>query len=111
FADFVDQNEADIEDLFDSELYLKLVNAEFKGELSKALKTSDLDSAQPRILVRIEKYLELNPLKGKIKFSHYRPARYLTENLKDLEKEISADTLDRFEKAFIKLNKLIKNGH
>ncbi|WP_339923137.1 AAA family ATPase [uncultured Cyclobacterium sp.] len=108
FADFVDQDEADIEDLFDSGLYLKLVNAEFKGELSKALKLSDLDTTQSRILVRIENYLESNPMKGKSKFSHYRPARYFTENLKDFESEISAHTLDRFEKAFKKLNGLIK---
>lgn len=108
FADFVSKNEADIEDLFDTELYLKLVNSEFKADLQKPIKSSDLDLTKPRILVQIESHLESNPLKGKTKFSHYRPARYLAENLKDLEKEISTDTLNRFEKAFLKLNKLIK---
>jgi hypothetical protein len=53
------------------------------------------------------KFFEMKPLKGKARFSHYRPARYLVENVSKLAKLIPAETLDRFEAAFRQLNSLI----
>ena len=42
-----------------------------------------------------------------VTFNHYRPARYLVDNLATLEKSISGATLDRFEKAFKAANALL----
>ena len=103
FADFTGTSEADIEDMFDPEFYLKLVN----GEFSSSLESGQLSSAHPRILQRLEKRFEKHPLPGDVQFNHYRPARYLSEHIGSLEDELTDDTLDRFQRAFDALNRLL----
>ena len=99
FADFTGASEADIEDMFYPEFYLKLVN----GEFSASLKSSQLSSTHPRILQRLEKH----PLPKNTPFNHYRPARHLSENIGSLEGELTDETLDRFQRAFDALNQLL----
>lgn len=107
FADFTKTAEADVEDMFNPEFYIDLVNAEFATQLSKPINVTQLTSQHPRILVRIEEYLKLHPLKSG-KFSHYRPARYFSENIKQLAGNITIETKKRFSEAFTALNKLIQ---
>ncbi|MCY3005078.1 MAG: AAA family ATPase [Planctomycetota bacterium] len=108
FADFTSTAEADIEDMFDVPFYLKLVNGEYANDLSKKPKESDVATGNPRILVRLDEFFGTNPLKETAKFNHFRPARYLIENITTLKKSISAETLERFESAFKRLNALLK---
>ena len=108
FADFTGQKEADIEDMFEADFYLELVNGEYKKSLPKPLTVADLTAKHHRVLVRLQKHFEQQPLQGE-SFNHFRPARYLSDHLKSFEGKISDATLDRFEKAFIALNKVI--GH
>ena len=103
YANFVQNNEADVEDLFDPDFYLKLVNGEFKSSISLA----NLSSKHPRILCQLEEHLKSNPLPNNESFNHYRPARYLSENIGCLESELSEQELDRFEQAFKTLNALL----
>lgn len=107
FGDFTGNDESDIEDMFDVGFYLKLVNAEFKAGLAKPISESDLPTTDQRILVRLEEYFKANPLK-KESFNHYRPARYFVENGTKLKGDLSADSLDRFEKAAKALNALLQ---
>jgi hypothetical protein len=107
FADFTGTNEADIEDMFDEDFYLKIFNGEFKPSLQKAIKTPTLKSKSPRITVRLETYFKDNPMKNNMPYNHYRPARYLAENISTLSKEIPDTTLNRFEEAFTRLNKIL----
>jgi hypothetical protein len=106
FGDFTSRDEADIEDMFDVDFYLKLVNAEFKAGLTKPTAESDLPATDERILVRLEEYFKANPLK-KESFNHYRPARYFAENASTLKDELSKNALDRFESAAKALNALL----
>ncbi|MCH7596346.1 MAG: AAA family ATPase, partial [Planctomycetes bacterium] len=109
FADFTGKTEADIEDMFDEDFYIQLVNDEFSGSLAGNFKATDLTSQAPRILVRIEDYFGKNPLKAGAKFNHYRPARFFAEKVSTLP--ISAFTLDNFEAAFKAVNALlVSNG-
>jgi len=86
-----------------------LVNGEYKSALKSQLKPTDFQSKAPRVLQRLEDYLEKSgPLTGP--FAHYRPARYFHENLDDLAKHVSKETKDRFEKAFKDLNSLLARG-
>jgi len=105
FAAFTRTMEADIEDMFDEDFYLELVNAEFAKSLQKKITSKAFKTQAPRILVRIKNYLESSPLKDGARFSHYRPARYLEEHLGDLA--LPDGTLNRFEEAFVALNKLL----
>jgi len=105
FSDFTGKTEADIEDMFDKDLYIQLVNDEFAGLLETELKATDLTSKNPRIVVKIEDYFDKNPLTAGAKFNHYRPARFFAEKASTLA--ISDATLDRFEKAFKAVNALL----
>lgn len=107
FVDFTGTKEADIEDMFDNGFYVKLVNSEYKDALAKNITVGDLPKGGDRILPRIEKWLDDQPLKGNATFSHYRPARYFAENMGSLESKISDATLDRFEDAFKAINALL----
>ena len=102
FADFVTGKEADMEDMFDPEFYLKLVNAEFRTTLG----LDDLPREE-RMLSRIEASFAKHVPSSGASFSHYRPARYFSENIGILEKELSEASLDHFRKAFENLNSLL----
>ena len=103
YADFVPSGEADIEDMFNPDFYLQLVN----GAYGSSVDVDDLSMADPRILRRIDQYLEKNPLPNDANFNHYRPARYFSDNIGSLADELSELELNRFQKAFDALNKLL----
>ena len=103
YADFVKGNEADIEDMFNTGFYLNLVNSAYGSSIN----VGDLPNKHPRILRRIEAYLEKNPLPNNTNFNHYSPARYLSENIASLAKKLSEKELERFQKAFTDLDKLL----
>jgi predicted ATP-dependent endonuclease of OLD family len=105
FAEFTNTAEADLEDMFDRQFYLDLVNAEYAAELQKPIGLADLGH-HPRVLVNIEEHLKANPLKTG-GFNHYRPARYFAENIGKLGPMLDAATLNRFEAAFKALNALL----
>jgi hypothetical protein len=106
FGEFTGRDEADIEDMFDVDFYLKLVNAEFKPGLAKPIAESDLPATDERIVVRLEEYFKAKPLKNE-SFNHYRPARYFVENVATLKGDLSKDTLDKFEAAAKALYRLL----
>lgn len=106
FATFTGQSEADIEDMFEPQFYIGLVNAEYAAELSKPITVEDLTAKHPRLLRRIDEYLKQHPLKQG-GFNHYRPARYFAENSSSLMPKLSAATLNRFERAFKAINSLL----
>ena len=107
FADFTKTAEADIEDMLGAAFYVDLVNAEFEAELSAPIDINALNSKEPRILQRVEKYLVEHPLKNGT-FSHYRPARYFSESSKKLGKKLPSEAKSNFEAAFQALNALLK---
>lgn len=105
FADFTGKKEADIEDMFDESFYVQLVNKEFADSLSAELKVTSLPNVSPRILVRIEDFLQTNPLKAGATFNHYRPARFFAEKTANLSVPDAA--LEKFEAAFKAVNRLL----
>lgn len=105
YADFVDATEVDIEDLFERKTYLGWVNAEF--DIKTPIKVGDLNSDSPRILMALEDYLKKNPLKNG-QFSHYRPARYFSDNFVKQSNKIDRATKERFKVLFSKINNLLK---
>lgn len=106
YADFTKTAEADIEDMFERDFYVSLVNAEFAVQLKSPIKPAALNAKQPRTLRAMEAHLEAHPLKSG-KFGHYRPARYFSENVAMLWPKVSDATKHRFEAAFKHLNALL----
>jgi hypothetical protein len=101
YADFVGGREADLEDMFEEDFYLMLVNTEF----GTALTSGDLKSQAPRILGRLEEYFLANPLRNGVVFNNFRPARLLAERIFSLP--VPNVTLDRFEAVFTRLNSML----
>ena len=104
FADFTGGAEADIEDMFERAFYLHLVNSEFKA----SLQLGDLSLSHPRILRCLEEHLNKHPFPNDVRFNHYRPARFFSENVNSLRSQLDQGTLDRFQSAFDALNQLLQ---
>jgi len=91
---------ADVEDLFEKAEYLKYFNLAFSGEPPE-LKASELDTNLNTTIKQINKAI------GKDRFNHYRPASQLIQAAPKAG-EFSKETLDRFERIFIEINKLFE---
>ncbi len=103
YADFVGNTEADIEDMFAPDFYLRLVNEEFETSLG----VNNLQQGSPRIVCRLEDYFKNNPLPNGAKFNHYRPARYFSANVDALKTHLTDPELECFQKVFDSLNDLL----
>jgi hypothetical protein len=106
-SEFVSAGDADIEDLFERDFYLGLVNQAYARDLTAPLTLADLNQHDPRIVRQIEAYFRDNSIAGG-KFSHYRPAAELLRQQATLIPQLSGATLDRAEALFKRLNELIK---
>lgn len=94
-AKVIGVGEADIEDLFEPAFYVKLVRTSGAANITMAkLKVGN------RIVQRITAESGA--------FDHHQPARHLLEHQTDLLKNLDDDTLDRFERVFGELNKLLE---
>lgn len=107
FAEFTGGTEADIEDMFDVDFYLKIVNDEYVRELDKPITKEMLTFKAHRIVPKLDNFFTANPQKSGVNFNHYRPARYFTENISSLMTKIQQKTLDQFEAVFKTLNGLL----
>jgi len=95
FHDFTKFNNADIEDLFSKNDYLKLYNGAFADSVS----IDDLNSNLP-ILDQLLK------LKNFTSNKHYRPAKYLLSTIDSIT--LDPETLDNFSAVIRKVNSLFK---
>lgn len=101
YSEFIDGDEADVEDMFEDDFYVDLVNHTFGTSVSIA------DLAQGDLIAcRIKTFLEGNTTQG-TNLRHGKVARHLEVNINDFKDEISCETLNRFQDLFNKINKLI----
>ena len=109
-ADFVGQQEADVEDIFAPEIFVEILNGAYKPPVGKEVSTDTLMSAAPteRIVKKAEALFRLMPPEVP-EFDHFAPARWLLENANALDgdsPEVQV-TLDRAEAVFKTFNKLL----
>jgi predicted ATP-dependent endonuclease of OLD family len=109
-ADFVSQNEADVEDLFDADLFAQILNGAYKPPADKKVTKAGLLSAAQteRIVKKAEALFRLMPASVP-EFDHFAPARWLLENSQILDGDSPEvrETLDRAEAVFTAFNKLL----
>jgi predicted ATP-dependent endonuclease of OLD family len=113
-ADFTGQNEADVEDLIDAELFIHILNCAYKPPLGKEITKDSLQTAADteRIVKRAEALFRLMPPEVP-EFDHFAPARWLLENPHVLDGDSPAvlATLERAEQVFLRFNALLdKSG-
>ncbi|MEH0822176.1 MULTISPECIES: AAA family ATPase [unclassified Micromonospora] len=95
-TDITGTSEADIEDLFKPDWYLKLLKESKVGIVAK----SKL-SGGGRIVKQVEIAL------GN-RFDHYQPASYLMRSVTTLRTEIDDDVIERFSQLFARINGLLR---
>lgn len=98
--------DADIEDLFDPDFYVALVNRAYASELTYPLTVGSISSDEPRIVKRLEDHFAQHGVAGGV-FSRYRPAAAFLGDQVALIPSISEETLERVEQLFRRLNALI----
>lgn len=109
-ADFTDQAEADVEDLFEAELFVEMLNGAYKPPSANIVTTANLMAVNPtpRIVKKAEALFKLMP--GSVaEFNHFGASRWLLENPSMLDGNTPAinATLDRFEAVFKAFNALV----
>lgn len=111
-ADFAGQPEADVEDIFDADLFVEILNGAYKPPASHAITKDALLNAAttPRIVKKAEALFKLMPAQV-AEFNHFGPSRWLLENPAVLDAETPGviATLDRAEKIFKTFNQLLAN--
>jgi hypothetical protein len=109
-ADFTGQAEADVEDLFDPDLFVEMLNGAYKPPAANVVTTANLAAAAttPRIVKKAEALFKLMPA-SVAEFDHFGAARWLLENPVVLDANTPAvtATLDRAEAVFKAFNDLL----
>lgn len=109
-ADFVGQQEGDVEDIFAPEIFVQILNGAYSPPAAKKVSKSSLMAANEteRIVKKAEALFKLMPPEVP-EFDHFAPARWLLENPKILDADSPAvkATLDRAEAVFKAFNALL----
>jgi len=105
YVDFVGQPEAGIEDMFEPEFYVNLVNAAYRNVISQPIDLGTLNTSPVRLRDRVMDHFRLHPLPNML-YSHRRPARLLADNVDKLKGEISSQALNRFGLLFAWLDSM-----
>ena len=110
-ADFLDQAEADVEDLFDIRLFVRILNETYRPPAAHVVTVDALmnaDPGTPRIVKKAESLFKLMPVEVR-EFDHYAPAEWLMRNsgLLDTDEPEVTETLTRVARVFNAYNKLL----
>jgi len=109
-ADFTNQGEADVEDMFEIDLFVEMLNGAYKPPAAHVVSREALLAAAktPRIVKKAEALFMLMP-DTVAEFNHFGASRWLLENPSALDPDTPAVnvTLDRFEQVFKAFNQLL----
>ena len=110
-ADFIDAPEADIEDIFDSEIYVEIVNRSYALPASHrvTIERLDKDTSTTRLVEKVEAMFNIMPESIPV-YDHYTPAAWLIRNPDMLTGESAAirRTLSVAEQIFETVNSLLE---
>lgn len=109
-ADFTNQAESDVEDLFDADLFVEMLNGAYKPPAANVVTKDALmaSAPTPRIVKKAEALFKLMPTTV-AEFDHFGASRWLLENpfVLDADTPAVCTTLDRFEEVFKTFNNLL----
>ena len=98
--------DADIEDLFEPNFYLNLVNSTYSSYLDEPITMKSITESNPRIVERLSDHFRTNKVcEGG--FDRYKPAAYLLEHFDELRDEIADDTVKKIASLIERVNGLL----
>ncbi len=111
-TDIAGKDEADVEDFFEPEFFVDLVNKTYELAGKQTLTVDKLmkaDEATKRLVKKFEAYFRVLPPEAR-EYSHYDPALFLLQNpgLLEGKEAYKTKSLDRFEVAFAKIAPFVK---
>lgn len=107
-GDVIGQPDADIEDLFEPDFYVELVNDAYQGLLSGSLLTVEELPEDKRLVRRVERAFAQRGLNnGRI--NHFSPASALIRSQTKYIPKLSEKTLERAEHLFSAINSFVKD--
>ncbi|MFE9806095.1 AAA family ATPase [Streptomyces sp. NPDC005548] len=104
-SEFTNTADADVEDLFDRDFYLELVNRAYASELTSPISASELNARDPRVVRQIEAAFKKRKITTR--FNHYKPAAVLLREQTTLAPRIDGATITRADQLFTRLNSLL----
>ncbi len=104
-SEFTTTADADVEDLFERDFYLELVNRAYASELTTPISVTDLNAKDPRVVRQIEAVFKQRKIATR--FNHYKPAAVLLREQASLAPLINAATITRADQLFTRLNSLL----
>ncbi|WP_436763147.1 ATP-dependent nuclease [Streptosporangium sp. V21-05] len=107
-SEFTGTADADIEDLFNPDFYLALVNRAYNQQLASPITIADLNPHDPRIVRQVEAYFRQHNIAGG-KLDHFKPAAVLLRQQQDIltQHPIDQATFNRATQLFTRLNSLL----
>jgi len=103
--------DADMEDLFDPQFYLSMVNEVYSFELPQALTMKLINDANPRIVQRIQKYFQKEGIAGG-HFEAYRVAAHMLQKHLELRDQFDESTIERAASLMERMNAMLpENGY
>ena len=109
-TEFAGMEGADIEDMFDPEFYLNLVNRTFVNTLKKPLPTKRFGSRNQNVVDQVQQFFASDSQDVSEWLLRYKPAQYFSSNSTDLIASISDRTFSRFKRLFEVLNSIIQGS-
>ncbi|TDC64137.1 hypothetical protein E1200_20890 [Actinomadura sp. GC306] len=107
-SEFTGTADADIEDLFERDFYVELVNRAYEQHLTSPITTGDLNANDPRIVRQVEDHFRKHNIAGG-KLDHFKPAAVLLRKQHEVlaEQPIDDATINRAAQLFARLNALL----
>ena len=110
WVDVTRSRDGDVEDLFEQDFYLGLINRSYATDLhAEITRPAISDSATPRVVERLEAYFEKEGIDGG-QFDRSRPASYLLSKQAELAAGIDQRTMERAAALFDRVNALLPPG-
>jgi len=107
YDEFAETTWAGIEDLFDEDFYLTLVNAVYADALPRPLSRKQLSGQGLGIAAKVSDTLQSVARDSDTRFDRLKPAGYFAAHGTELQGSLSQETYLRFEKLFEALNPIL----
>jgi hypothetical protein len=98
--------DADVEDILGRDLYVRIVNAAYGLKAAHHIPSRRPTDAPVRVTEEAKVHFRTLP-PGTPEYGHFAPSAYLIANASSFDGKAVEAALDRFEKLFIELNRLL----